>query len=329
MSIPKMLFGGVVLVFAAIGVAALFKQTPQEVAPEAVILEVSTKEETPVISVPVKPAPPSVSTISTKAPSDDFPAIDRIFQLISTTSTRLPIVETITYSSSVPWLKGRPAWIADYATHYKTSRHFIARSLNGKPDYLTQKVFEGSKFNVFRKDKQIQFYLLCDLTRLKMGFYYVDLDTQERVLLKSYPISAGRLDPTRGSGSLTPLGRYELGDRIAVYKPGIFGSFGEQQVEMISLFGTRWIPFGKEVSSGTLPKGLGVYGAPWIESEGEWKECVQVIGQYTTDGGIQMRAKDLEEVFAIVVSKPAFIEVVKNFQDAKLPGIEVAIPMSK
>lgn len=329
MSIPKMLFGGVVLVFAAIGIAAMFKQSPQEKTQEAVVLEAHPKEETSIISVPVKPALPSVSTISVKKPSDDFPAIDRVFQLFSTTSSRLPIVETITYSSSVPWLKGRPAWIADYATHYKTSRHFIARSLNGKPDYLTQKVFEGSKFNVFRQDKQIQFYLLCDLTRLKIGFYYVDLDTQERVLLKSYPISAGRLDPTRASGSLTPLGRYELGDRIAVYKPGVLSHVGEKPVEMVTIFGTRWIPFGKEVGSGVQPKGLGIYGAPWVESEGEWKECAQVIGQYTTDGGIQMRAKDIEEVFAIVVSKPAFIEVVKNFQDAKLPGIEVAVPISK
>ena len=71
---------------------------------------------------------------------------------------KFPIVETITYTSRVPWLKGRPAWIADYASFHQTSRHFIARSLNGKEDYETQKVSPGDTFNVIKKDKSIVFF---------------------------------------------------------------------------------------------------------------------------------------------------------------------------
>src|SRR5690606_6079029 len=108
---------------------------------------------------------PSVSS------KEDFPQIDRIFQLFTTTGTKLPIVETVSYTSTASWLKGRPAWLADYAVYYNTSRHFIARSLNNRPDYATQKVFEKCKFNVFRKDKKFEFYLLVDTSRCKMGFY--------------------------------------------------------------------------------------------------------------------------------------------------------------
>ena len=100
----------------------------------------------------------------------------------------------------MPWLKGRPAWIADYAAYYNTSRHFIARSLNGKPDYFSQKVSQGSSFNVFRKDKNIQFFLLVDVSRCKMGFYYIDLDTNESILLKTYRVGLGRLDTSKASG---------------------------------------------------------------------------------------------------------------------------------
>ena len=74
------------------------------------------------------------------------PEVDRIPQLFATGSKQLSIVETVSFTSRVPWLKGRPAWISDYASHYQTSRHFIARSLNGKADYLTQKIHPGDRF---------------------------------------------------------------------------------------------------------------------------------------------------------------------------------------
>jgi hypothetical protein len=310
-------------------VAALLKKPASSQAEP-----VATFQETPVLVVPSRPSIEQEGTelepaLTAQSAREDFPAMDRVFQLFTTSSSKLPIVETLTYTSSVPWLKGRPAWVADYACHYNTSRHFIARSLNGKPDYFSQKVFEGSKFNVFRKDKRIQFYLLVDLSRLKMGFYYVDLDTNERVLLKTYRVALGRLDPSKPSGSLTPLGRYALGDRVAIYQPGSMGYARDQQVEMIRLFGTRWIPFDQGMEGATAPaKGYGIYGAPWNQDPktGRWSEIKECIGSYETDGGIRLAAEDLEEIFSIIISKPSYIEIVKDFREAKLPGVEVTAP---
>lgn len=347
MSIPKFLTIGAVLLFGIIGVKAYFKRSgdvSQEVAgsvsiaplPETAVVAVSK----PVV-VPSEPKkePEAKKTVpltdsvkpkaAVQAVHDDFPVIDRIFQLFTTGPSKLPIVETLTYASAVPWLKGRPAWVADYATHYNTSRHFIARSLNGKADYFSQKVFEGSQFNVFRKDKRLQFYLLVDLSRLKMGFYYVDLDTNERVLLKTYKVGLGKLDASKASGSLTPLGRYSLGDRVAIYQPGTMSHVGDQKVEMIRLFGTRWIPFEQEVERTTSSaRGFGIYGAPWTldQKSGQWVELRECIGHNDTDGGIRLLSEDLEEIFSIIISKPSFIEIVKDFREAKLPGVEVAAP---
>ena len=270
---------------------------------------------------------PSPST-SIVAPSplqtpEDFPSVDRIYQLFTTGQNKLPIVETITYNSSVPWLKGRPAWVADYAAHYSTSRHFIARSLNGKTDYFSQNVSTGSRFNVFRKDKRINFYMLIDLSRCKLGLYYVDLDKNERVLLKTYNVGLGRLDSKSISGSLTPFGKYSLGSKIAIYKPGTIGRFAEQQVEMMRVFGTRWIPFDQELDGCTASsKGLGLHGAPWYEESGKLVENRECIGKYDSDGCIRLAIEDMEEIFSIVITKPTLIEIVKDFRNAKLPGKE-------
>lgn len=349
MSVPKFLLFGAITLFVAIGVVSLFKKGSDRSNFSSDLKEAEPLKETAVVAVPSRgdilsskiveiqkedSKKPDVEWVeagvnSSKAIRDDFPTIDRIFQLFSLGMSKLPIVETITYTSSVPWLKGRPAWVSDYATYYHTSRHFIARSLNGKPDYFSQKIFEGSKFNVFRTDKKIQFYLLCDTSRLKMGFYYVDLDTNERVLLKTYPISVGRVDLSKPSGTLTPLGRYALGNRVAIYKPGVMGQVGDQSLEMVRTFGTRWIPLDREIERTTASsKGYGLYGVPWAldEKTGELVEQRHKIGQYDTDGGIRMLSEDLEELFSIVISKPTFVEIVKDFKEAKLPGVEVATP---
>jgi hypothetical protein len=233
-------------------------------------------------------------------------------------------VETISYTSQVSWLKGRPAWIGDYASYYGTSKHFIARSLNGKPDYENQKVSPNSRFNVFRKDRNFQFYLLVDVSLCKMGFYYIDLDTQERVLLKTYKVGLGKLANTP-SGSLTPLGSYTLGSKVAVYKPGVVGLYQDKKIEMMHVFGTRWIPFEKGAES----TGYGIHGTPWnIDRSTHQLVDNQVgIGKYESHGSIYLATGDIEELFAIVISKPTIIEVVKHFKDAKLPGVEVASPM--
>lgn len=355
MSAPKWIIIGSIALFSVIGISALFKKgdkgsvvSSEEMAKSSIVLP-----ETPVVSIPVKrveaiPAPvkepkkaekssvllTTHTTGSSALPrpsplaKDDFPNIDRIFQLFATTASRLPIVETITYTSSTSWLKGRPAWVSDYAVYFNTSRHFIARSLNGKTDYFSQKVSEGSRFNVFRKDKKFQFFLLVDVSRCKMGFYYVDLDTNERVLLKTYRVGLGRLDPSSPSGTLTPLGRYSLGDRVAIYKPGTMGFYLDQKVEMIRVFGTRWIPFDQEVERASSPaKGYGLQGAPWaVDSSGKLVENREPIGAYDSDGCIRLASEDIEELFAIILTKPTYIEIVKDFHEAKLPGIEVAAP---
>ncbi len=334
-----------------IGVAALFKKKEGgNLAVASAEEKPALRTETPIVSIPAKTLQkkssqeiaPQAHLLGTQTvgasslprpvqlPKDDFPNIDRIFQLFSTSSSsRLPIVETISYSSTVSWLKGRPAWVSDYAVHYGTSRHFIARSLNGRPDYFSQKVSEGSQFNVFRKDKKIEFFLLVDLSRCKMGFYYIDLDTNERVLLKTYKVGLGRLDQSSPSGSLTPLGRYALGDRVAIYQPGSTGYYQDQKVEMNKVFGTRWIPFGKELDRTTAPaKGYGLQGAPWVvdSASGKLIENKETIGAYDSDGCIRMSSEDMEELFSIVITKPTMIEIVKDFHEAKLPGIEVAVP---
>lgn len=321
MSIPKWVLVGTVLLFSSIGIAALAKKGGgKKPSVAAVPSKAVTVKETPVVSIPRK----------IESPKDDFPNIDRVFLLFSTGPSKLPIVETVTYASTVPWLKGRPAWVADYAAHYNTSRHFIARSLNGKPDYFSQKVVEGSKFNVFRTDKKIQFCLLVDVSRCKMGFYYIDLDTNERILLKTYRVGLGRIDASKPSGTLTPLGRYSLGQRVAIYKPGVTGFYQDQKVEMMRVFGTRWIPFDQELERTTHPaKGYGLHGAPWAvdQETGQLSENREAIGAYDSEGGcICMNSEDIEELFSIMLTKPTFIEIVKDFHEAKLPGNEVAVP---
>ncbi len=278
MSFPRILFTGALALFAIIGVFAVVKKITKtskntvvkvDGKPSVVIPEIKTIKSVDVSSLPLQVA-------------GDFPDIDRVYQLFTTGPSQLPIVETVSYTSQVPWLKGRPAWIGDYASYYSTSKHFIARSLNGKPDYENQKVSPNSRFNVFRKDRHFQFYLLVDISLCKMGFYYIDLDTQERVLLKTYKIGLGKLS-NGPSGSLTPLGKYTLGSKVAVYKPGIMGLYQDKQVEMIRVFGTRWIPFET--------KGLGIHGTPWeIDTKtGQLTDNQLGIGKYEGNGSIYQR----------------------------------------
>jgi hypothetical protein len=251
--------------------------------------------------------------------------IDRVRRLFSKGMDKLPIVETISYSSRVSWLKGRPAWIADYATYYQTSRHFIARSLNNRLDYMTQNINPGDKFNVFRTDKQIQFYLLVDLSACTMDFYYLDLDNNERVFLKTYMVGAGRLDSSSPSGSLTPLGKYMLGSKIAVYKPGVEHFFQNRKTHMIEVFGTRWLPFEQELENCTdSAKGYGIHGVPcrFDPEKNLLIEEENSVGCYNSDGCLRLKMNDIEEIFSIVVTKPTIIEIVKSKQDAVLPMLK-------
>jgi len=281
---------------------------------------------------PITYDPPAVEKIVKESPKvvpiqEEVPYLeaDRIGRLFTTGPSKLPFVETISYKSRVSWLEGRPAWIADYASYYATSRHFIARSLNGNRDYYTQKVSSGDMFNVFRKDKDIRFHLVVDLSQLKMWFYAYDADENTRFLLKTYKVGCGKPDPTSPSGSLTPLGSFTLGDKVAIYKPGVEGFFKEQKVEMIQIFGTRWLPYtGEQDETLALVKGFGIHGTPWVveETTGKLVEQRDTIGIYDSSGCIRLLQEDIEELFAIVITKPTTVQVVRNLSEAKLPGTE-------
>lgn len=297
----KYFAAAVCLLFGTIGIIGWMKQ-PAKPVPVKKIQEISlgtTAAPIPIRSEPVR--------------SEETPEVNRIDQLFSLDGSS-PIVETVSFTSRVPWLKDRPAWIADYASHYQTSRHFIARSLNKKTDYFTQKVHPGDRFNVFKKDKNVRFSLVADLSRCKMFFYYIDQN--EKVLLKTYKIGAGKPNPSSPSGSLTPLGKYELGDKIAIYKPGVTGFFQDEKVEMIRIFGTRWLPLSKKLEGNAEGvSGLGLHGLPWIEGpNGTLVEDRSKLGKHDSDGCIRLAQEDIEEIFAIVVTKPTVVEIVKEIK---------------
>jgi hypothetical protein len=316
LSFPKIILVLTVTLFSIIGVLSLMKKEegkPLVAKVEEIEIE---KEETVAKEAPIK------QNVVQEAALPKVDLIDRMFTL---GSKKLPIVDTITYTSRVPWLSGREAWVADYAAYYSTTRHFIARSLNHGPDYFTQKVSLGDRFNVLRKDIELEFYLVVDLSRSTLLFFSLDKTHNERILLKTYPVGLGRKDENKESGLLTPLGKYQLGEKVAIYKEGTKGYFQEEKIEMLQVFGTRWIPFGSEVSDCTEPaKGYGIHGAPWkLNSHtGKLEEDTSVIGAYDSDGCIRLASKDIEEIFAIIISKPTTIHIVQDFFTADLPGEE-------
>jgi hypothetical protein len=322
MTLPKLLAFFSLVLFGIIGTIALFKEKPPSHSFSLSVqgpLEIELDQEIQTLA-PALVFPPQVSDATEKKQGLEMPSLssielpdaNRIEELFNKTDPRLPIVETITYKSHVPWQKGRPAWLSDYASHYETSRHFIARSLNGKPDYFKQDLAEGDRFNVLRKDKNFEFYLLVDTSRCRLWFYTIDLDTKQKTLLKTYQVGLGRLDASKASGLLTPLGKYSLGERVAVYKPKTMGIYQGKQTEMITIFGTRWIPFDKEIANCTAPaKGFGIHGTPWIEGKDE----ASGIGKYESDGCIRLATPDMEELFAIIITKPTTIEIVRDFME--------------
>ncbi|NGX43891.1 MAG: hypothetical protein KR126chlam5_00222 [Candidatus Anoxychlamydiales bacterium] len=344
MSTSKIVTIGAVALFGVIAALGVFKKNQkktdvvfdtknskvQEVVIEEKVKpvqEVKKVEKTKVVQQKSTKQIKKAASKQAKDIDENLPDADLIDRLFVTDSSRLPIVDTVTYTSRAPWMQGRPAWIADYASHYSTTRHFIARSLNRKADYFTQKVAQGDRFNVLRDDKNIKFHLLIDINRSKLWFYYFDEDTNERALLKTYNVGLGRKETKRESGFLTPKGKYTLGSKVAIYKPNTIGYFQDNKIEMIKVFGTRWIPFDQEVENCTeVSKGLGIHGAPWVESSsGELVEDRSKIGKQDSDGCIRLFAEDIEEIFSIVISRPTTIELVDDFHDAKLPGVEKII----
>jgi lipoprotein-anchoring transpeptidase ErfK/SrfK len=328
LSFKKVIIIGSFVIFGFIGLVSLFKKPNEAVNPkilQEVVIERKEKPKEKKLLKKEKPKEEIKDKITKEEIKKDenLPDADIIYKLFVCDSSKLPIVETVTYASRVPWLSSRPAWIADYASHYSTTRHFIARSLNKKPDYFTQKISPGDRFNVLKKN--IEFFLLIDISRLKLWFYAIDGDTNVRYLLKTYKVGLGRKDSKKESSILTPKGKFSLGSKVAIYKPGVMGYFQDRKIEMMRVFGTRWIPFEKEISGcSDQAKGYGIHGAPWYndpESD-EFKEDRSKVNKYDSDGCIRLYSEDIEEIFSIVISRPTVVELVNDFKEAKLPGEE-------
>ena len=146
----------------------------------------------------------------------------------------------------MPWFKRKTCLDSRLCKFfYQTSRHFIARGLNGGEDYISQNVSPGDTFNIIRKDKDISFKLKVNLSTCMLQFSYLDNDSGDEVFIKKYRVGVGRKDVFSPSGSLTPLGKYKLGEKIAIYKRGMENYFQNRKTHMIEIFGTRWIPFGR------------------------------------------------------------------------------------
>jgi len=265
------------------------------------------------------PSPSENKTSTASSPLDLLPDVDRI-DLLFQKNSPLSICETIRYKARVSWKFGKPAWLVDYATHYNTPVDFIVRSINGRPDYTSRTINDGQEFTVLRNDKEFYFLLVIDLLRCKMWLYSVDPDEQERYLLKTYRVGLGRLDGERASGCLTPLGQYKLGSRVAVFKPKMMGMHKNKRVELMRVFGTRWIPFECEVEGCTEPaKGYGLHGTPYDEKQGALVRNDESIGKYESDGCVRLRSQDVEELFAVISTREAYVNIVHDFTQAKLP----------
>ncbi|MCB1181065.1 MAG: L,D-transpeptidase [Chlamydiia bacterium] len=269
-------------------------------------------------------APPPISSI---CPDDELPkAIDRVAELFNSFAPFVPLVQTVNYTTRVAWLNGRPAYLGDFAQHYKTSKHFISRSLTGGLSYVCETVHLGDRFNVLREDKNIEFHLVLDLSRLKLWIYAYDVDEQRRYLLKNYPVAAGRLSEKARSGCLTPTGVFSIGKECAVYEEGMLGTWRQKEVELISVFGIRWIPLGVEVAHCSAScKGIGFHGVPWLRDSKTDRlvECQTSIGSYSSGGCIRLLSSDIEELYSLVTSRPSFVHIVQDFSLAHLPGEEV------
>ena len=130
----------------------------------------------------------------------------------------------------------------------------------------------------------------------------------------------GRLEASKTSGLLTPLGKYTLGERVAIFKPKVMATHQGKKVEMITVFGTRWIPFETEIGKCTAPaKGFGIHGTPWVaNAQGELVDQFDSIGKYESDGCVRLATPDMEELFAIIITKPTTIEIVRDFSESSL-----------
>jgi hypothetical protein len=60
-----------------------------------------------------------------------------------------------------------------------------------------------------------------------------------------------------------------------------------------------------------------------VDANGNAYEDKEKIGKYDSDGCIRLASEDIEEIFAIILTKPTVVELVKDYTQAKLPGREI------
>jgi len=325
MSSFKIFIWAAFVLFGGIGAAAYVKKQKKEPAPTTVEV-VATEEppiEVPLASLQIKTdlqpavkeeAPPQVSKepeVSKEPAVLPIEQVDRV-GLLYQKDSKLPIVETITYKSRVSWKQGRPAWLVDYASYHQTPLDFIARCLNESPNYTPPPATEGMRFNVLSKKIDFHFLLTVDLKTCSMGLYAVLPQKNEKIALKTYNVALGRPDSTKASRCLTPVGKYTLGSRILTIKPKQMGTYKGARVELIRVFGTRWIPFEKELEACSEPaKGFGIHGTPWANDPqtGILSDNTSSIGKYESDGCIRLKRQDMEELYSIISTRHTIIEI--------------------
>ncbi len=110
MTLPKLLALLSLCLFGLIGVLALFKErsaAPPSMQLIQIPLEVDLDKEIQTVVPAFAPHPAfSSSDEAQEAAALELPHADRIEELFNKKDPKLPIVETITYKSHVPWQKG-------------------------------------------------------------------------------------------------------------------------------------------------------------------------------------------------------------------------------
>ncbi|MGR3952423.1 MAG: L,D-transpeptidase [Chlamydia sp.] len=243
-------------------------------------------------------------------------------------SSNSPIIQTIRYSSRVSWKPKKAAWLIDYSQQYKTPLDFIYKSIQlfqsqpGTTHERAKEIAEGTEFNVFRNDVNFRFYLVVSFASTRLRLYYILPEEKKAVFLKSYSVCLGKRNTEKSSGSLTPFGLYQLGLRITTYEPHIIGSYKGKRVEMMQFFGTRWIPFEREVDPKicTEPaKGFGIHGMPYYrDANDKLVEDVSSCGKFESEGCIRLNRKDIEELYSLISLRQAYVEIVPDFTHSRL-----------
>lgn len=337
MNLPRMFLFVSTCIFLSIGGLALYKkkallevQNKEIVAREdvdvslltnglAYVEETKEHERAPIDTV-------VESTLENKPVVIEHDPEEGTLETLFIKGSTCPIVETVTYRSHVPWKKRSLAWLVDYSVRYKTPLDFIYRSLNNGKGYDPVSVSEGMQFTVLKNDIDFRFHLVVALSSCRLRLYYVIPQEKRVVFLKSYQVCLGKQDSSRASGSLTPLGIYSLGDRIAVFRPNMMGMYKGKKVELMQVFGSYWMPFEKGIVGCSEPaKGYGIHGTPYLRQNGELQENNSSIGHFESDGCIRLCCKDIQELFSIVSLHKTYVEIVPSFEVSTLLQGEINV----